>query len=75
VEEAACVLRIGRTAAYGLVRTWREAGGEAGIPYIAFGSSYRVPTGALEAMLGRRITHIPEPMAAITAVVPPDPIP
>lgn len=61
VEEAARVLRIGRTAAYGLVRVWRETGGQSGIPYIAFGSSYRVPTGALEAMLGRRITHIPEP--------------
>ena len=61
VEEAARVLRIGRTAAYGLVRVWRETGGQSGIPYIAFGGSYRVPTGALEAMLGRPITHIPEP--------------
>ena len=61
VEEAARVLRIGRTAAYGLIRAWRETGGRSGIPYIAFGSSYRVPTGALEALLGRPITHIPEP--------------
>lgn len=61
IEEAARILRIGRTAAYGLARLWRESDGKAGIPYIAFGASYRVPTGALESMLGRRITHIPEP--------------
>ncbi len=61
IEEAARVLRIGRTAAYGLARTWKVTGGQAGIPYLELGSSYRVPTAALETMLGRPITHIPEP--------------
>jgi hypothetical protein len=59
VEEAARVLRIGRTAAYAQTRLWRETGGRAGIPYLAFGSSFRVPTAALEVMLGRPITHVP----------------
>ena len=61
IEEAARVLRIGRTSAYSLAREWKETGGQAGIPYLEFGSSYRVPTAVLETMLGRPITHIPEP--------------
>jgi len=59
VEEAARVLRIGRTSAYAQTRMWRETGGKAGIPYLAFGSSFRVPPAALEVMLGRPITHVP----------------
>jgi hypothetical protein len=61
IEETGRVLRIGRTATYSLIPNWRETGGKEGIPYVAFGSSYRVPTAALEAMLGRPITHIPDP--------------
>jgi hypothetical protein len=64
IEEAARILRIGRTAAYSLARQWRDTDGNAGIPYLAFGASYRVPTAALESMLGRRITHVPDPKRA-----------
>ena len=61
VEEAARVLRIGRTSAYALTRQWRETGGRAGIPNISFGTSLRVPTAALEQLLGRPITYVPAP--------------
>ena len=37
VEEAAAVLRIGRTAAYELCRQWRTSGGRQGLPVVAFG--------------------------------------
>ena len=59
VEEAARVLRVGRTSAYALARQWRETGGRAGLPVVSFGTCLRVPTGALEQLLGRPITHIP----------------
>jgi hypothetical protein len=51
VEEAAAVLRIGRTAAYQLARRWRETGGREGLPNVALGRSLRVPRVALEACL------------------------
>jgi hypothetical protein len=59
LEEAARVLRIGRTAAYAQARVARETDGRAGIPNITIGGQYRVPRGALEARIGRPITHIP----------------
>jgi hypothetical protein len=51
VEEAAAVLRIGRTAAYELCRQWRLTGGRAGLPVLAFGRTLRVPKAALVRML------------------------
>ena len=39
VEEAAAVLRIGRTAAYVLARRWEETGGADGLPVVRFGGS------------------------------------
>lgn len=50
VEEAARILRIGRTAAYEAVRR-----GE--IPHLRFGRSVRIPRHALEQMLAGR--HAP----------------
>lgn len=32
IEEAARILRIGRTAAYALARQWRTTGGRSGLP-------------------------------------------
>ena len=61
VDEAARVLRIGRTAAYDLTRIWRDTDGAAGLPVVPVGRSLRVPATALEAMLGRPLTSIPEP--------------
>lgn len=51
VEEAAKVLRIGRTAAYALAREWRATHGRSGIPVLELGRTLRVPRHALEALL------------------------
>jgi excisionase family DNA binding protein len=48
VEEAAALLRIGRTSAYALTREWRETGGRKGLPVIELGRQLRVPRAALE---------------------------
>ena len=48
VEEAAKVLRIGRTAAYEQTRRYEQTDGEAGIPVIRVGRLMRVPRAALE---------------------------
>lgn len=51
VEEAARVLRIGRTTAYALAREWRATGGRSGLPVLELGRSLRVPRAALERLL------------------------
>ena len=62
VEEAAKVLRIGRTAAYALAREWRTTKGRSGLPVLELGRTLRVPCAALEAMLaGSPPPHVPEP--------------
>lgn len=48
VEEAAALLRIGRTSAYALAREWRETGGRRGLPVVELGRQLRVPRAALE---------------------------
>jgi hypothetical protein len=58
VEEAARVLRIGRTAAYALARSWRDTEGQQGIPVVEFGRLLRVPRRALEEIAGGSITTI-----------------
>ena len=50
VEEAAALLRIGRTSAYALAREWRETGGRKGLPVVELGRQLRVPRAALEAL-------------------------
>jgi hypothetical protein len=47
VEEAAAVLRIGRTSAYLLCQQWRYSGGETGLPAVRVGRQLRVPRSAL----------------------------
>lgn len=74
VEEAARVLRIGRTAAYELARTWRATGGRDGLPVVAFGRLLRVPRAALEGLSGGPIT-MPRAQAPKAApVVGPEPV-
>jgi len=58
VEEAAQVLRIGRTKAYALTQRSRDSGGEFGIPVIEIGGP-RVPKGRLEEMIGAPILTLP----------------
>lgn len=74
VEEAARILRIGRTAAYELARTWRETEGAEGLPVVAFGRLLRVPGAALEAMAGGPVS-VPSPVPAqqqAEPVIPPE---
>ena len=47
VEEAAAVLRIGRTSAYQLSQRWRFSQGESGLPVVQVGRQLRVPRAAL----------------------------
>jgi hypothetical protein len=48
VEEAATVLRIGRTAAYLLARQWEATDGAEGLPVVRLGRLLRVPVHQLE---------------------------
>lgn len=51
VEEAAAVLRIGRSAAYELARQWRASNGRHGLPVVSLGRSLRVPRSAIRRLL------------------------
>ena len=57
VEEAAEVLRLGRTAAYREVRKYEATNGAIGIPVERFGKQFRVPRYPIEAKLGGPITR------------------
>jgi excisionase family DNA binding protein len=59
VEEAAAILRIGRTAAYELARRYLATGGAEGLPVIRVGRQLRVPRAALEVWAGGPITRSP----------------
>lgn len=56
VEEAARVLRIGRTAAYALTRRWRATSGAEGLPVVRVGRLLRVPRRELERLAAGPIT-------------------
>ena len=51
VEEAASVLRLGRSAAYELTARWRSTNGTEGLPVVQLGRSLRVPKAGLERMM------------------------
>lgn len=83
VEEAAAVLRIGRTAAYEATRRWRATGGAEGIEVVQVGGTLRVPRRVLEALAGGPIefpatgSHrgpaaTPTPLCPTAAPVEPD---
>ncbi|MCU1395516.1 MAG: hypothetical protein JWM34_3944 [Ilumatobacteraceae bacterium] len=48
VEEAAGVLRIGRSKAYEMVQRYSASGGTEGLPVLRMGDLLRVPRGALQ---------------------------
>jgi hypothetical protein len=67
VDEAAGVLRIGRSLAYQLAREYDATGGISGLPVIRLGGCLRVPRWALlELVLTGRVVRLCE------AVVPVD---
>ena len=70
VEEAAEVLRLGRTAAYREARKYEASNGAKGIPVERFGKQFRVPRYRIEAKLGGPITW-PLPSATATEATPP----
>ena len=47
VEEAAKVLRIGRSKAYELTCEWEHTAGQTGLPFIRLGHQKRVPREAI----------------------------
>ncbi|MHB1444901.1 MAG: helix-turn-helix domain-containing protein [Acidimicrobiales bacterium] len=52
VEEAAGILRIGRTCAYDLARRYEATEGREGLPVIRVGRLFRVPRASLLRLLG-----------------------
>jgi hypothetical protein len=69
VEEAAKVLRIGRTKAYALAQEWRSSGGQSGLPVVDFGHVLRVPLCQLEQLVGGELTAPVDPTIPPTVMV------
>ena len=67
IEEAARVIRVGRTKAYAMAQEWRATGGQSGLPVIDFGHVLRVPLRQLEAMVGGPLTAWRKPLAVTDA--------
>src|SRR5437879_8741178 len=81
VEEAARVLRIGRTKAYAMANEWRATDGRSGLPVVDFGHVLRVPLGKLEELVGAPLfatddtARVAAPArSAVTAAVSPVPV-
>jgi hypothetical protein len=51
IDEAAEVMRIGRSLAYGMAHQYECSDGSAGLPVLRFGSCIRVPRWALLELL------------------------
>ena len=63
VEEAADILRIGRTLAYTLARRYQATGGRDGLPVVRVGYCLRVPRWALmELALNGRVVSLAAPI-------------
>src|SRR5918996_659374 len=74
VEEAARVLRIGRTSAYQLAQRWCSTDGREGLPVVRVGRLLRVPRHALERLAGGVLSAAPSPPQSSPAP-PPSPAP
>jgi len=65
VEEAAGVLRIGRSLAYELARLYESSDGHDGIPMMRVGALMRVPRWALAEMISTgRVVRLADPVEA-----------
>lgn len=67
VEQAAAIVRIGRTSAYGLARFYIATGGADGRPAIRIGKQLRVPRAQLERWHGGPLTPPVAPPRITTA--------
>ena len=74
LEEAAAVLRVGRSTAYREANAFEASGGKTGIPVIRYGKLFRVPRCRLEEQLGGPITW-PLTTTAPVIVTPPTRLP
>lgn len=75
IEEAARVLRIGRTKAYAMGQEYRATDGASGLPVVEIGGGLRVPRVELEARFGVRLTWIPHTSGRVDSVQAPSPSP
>jgi hypothetical protein len=77
VEEAAGVLRVGRSLAYELARTYESSDGRDGLPVLRVGALFRVPRWALAEMISTghiaRLADLVEPDAS-TSIIPLPPV-
>jgi hypothetical protein len=71
LDEAAAVIRIGRTVAYQLARRYLDTDGREGLPVVRFGKQLRFPRCRLEEFLGGPITWPPPPPDS--SPLPPEP--
>lgn len=69
VEEAAAVLRVGRSKAYEKTTLYGASGGASGLPCLRLGDVLRIPRFALEAFVttGRIVQLVPQPELDATA--------
>jgi hypothetical protein len=58
VEEAARLIRVGRTKAYAMAQEWRTTNGCSGLPVVDFGHVLRVPRKALEQIIGAELARL-----------------
>jgi hypothetical protein len=58
VEEAARIIRVGRTKAYAMTQEWRATNGRSGLPVVDFGNVLRVPRKALEQLVGAELAAV-----------------
>jgi hypothetical protein len=65
LDEAAAVLRVGRSTAYREANAFERSGGRTGIPVVRYGKQFRVPRCRLEDQLGGPITW-PLPVESVT---------
>lgn len=70
VDEAARVLRIGRTAAYSAAKRYRASDGAEGLPVVTVGSSLRVPRAALERLAGGPV-DLEDPAVSLASTMGP----
>ena len=56
LDEAAAVLRVGRSTAYREANAFEASGGTTGIPVVRYGKQFRVPRCRLEEQLGGPLT-------------------